>query len=604
MNHNFFIVYSELLLLISVGTILCFNKNSKTFSKYYWVISIAFPICYFYYIVFSYTDNIPFKDDYTLLESIYKMEFSSNFSELSKSFFKQVNQHRFGFERSVMWLIYKVSGNENIKAQIVIGNSFLLGILYLFIKIFKNLKLTYAYFTPIPLILFNLTYFENATWGIAAIQNTPIIFFALLTAHFLSLKNKQSFCWAIFFAIITLFTSGNGIAIWLVGILILTLQNRWKNLAIWGVMMVFLFAFYFLYDYEIISSDKTNLLKHPFLNIQYVLAFWGNAFFQNIPHPNSPHLYWDIFLCIICGIFLSAIILLLFWKMFKNSFKKIPSNTLFLLGGMTFLACTGLMLVLSRPAEVKILNGGELLSRRYMLFGCTFLCIGYLGYLHLTAKRKLLQKVGFLYFFPIGLFLNINSYYTSLSDVYKQQQELRLDGNYWKNHQMLLSFGEKYGEKIGYNHPTYMVNLINKLDSSGIYRLSQNESLPLVNLIKNSEANSALYFNGKIDTTLSVGSTIQQENKQRILFKGIKKSTEQNIEYFALKSKKNVFLFPAVPKTNSVKNSFLTQSLIGLEFNYETWLAKFPSDLYEIWIIERGKENNFKPLFCQKTIQL
>lgn len=603
MNHNFFIVYSELLLLISVGSILYFNTNSKTFSKYYWVIAIAFPICYFYYIIFSYTDNIPFKDDYTLLESIYQMGFSSNFSELSKSLFKQVNQHRFGFERSVMWLIYQVSGNENIKAQIVIGNSFLLGILCLFIKIFRNLKLTCAYFTPIPLILFNLTYFENATWGIAAIQNTPIIFFALLTTHFLSLKNNHSFCWAIFFAVITLFTSGNGIAIWLVGILILTIQNRWKNLIIWGVMMVFLFAFYFLYDYEIISSDKTNLLKHPFLNIQYVLAFWGNAFFQNIPHPNSPHLYWDIFLCIICGIFLSAIILLLFWKMFKNSFQKIPSNTLFLLGGMTFLACTGLMLVLSRPAEVKILNGGELLSRRYMLFGCTFLCMGYLGYLHLTAKRDLLQKLGVIYFLPIGLFLNINSYYTSLADVYKQQQELRLDGNYWKNYQMLLSFGEKYGEKIGYNHPTYMVNLINKLDSSGIYRLSQYESLPLVNLIKNSEDSSALHFDGAIDTTLSIAGTIAQENKVRILFKGLKKSNEQNIEYFALKSQKNVFLLPAIPKNNLVKNCFLSQSLIGLEFIYETWEAKFPSDLYEIWVIER-KGNNFKPLFCQRTIQL
>lgn len=69
---------------------------------------------------------------------------------------------------------------------------------------------------------------------------------------------------------------------------------------------------------------------------------------------------------------------------------------------------------------------------------------------------------------------------------------------------------------------------------------------------------------------LSIASTIAQENKVRILFKGIKKSNEQNIEYFALKSPKNVFLLPAIPKTNAVKNCFLTQSFIGLEFNYET----------------------------------
>jgi len=561
------------------------------------------PVSFFYYIIFTYSDDIPFKDDYDLLESIYQMEFSSSFSELSKSFFKQVNQHRFGFERMVMWFIYKVSGHENIKAQIVIGNSFLLGILYLFIRIFKNLNLNFIYFTPIPLILFNLTYFENAIWGVAAIQNTPIIFFALLTIHFLTLLKNRAFGWSIFFAVITLFISGNGIAIWLVGILILIIQNRWKNLLIWGFIMIAMLLFYFTYDYEFIPSDRINLLKHPFLNIQFVLAFWGNVFFLNIPH-HSPHFYWDIFLCIICGLFLLTIILSLFWRIFENRFQKISSNTLFLVGAISFLACTGLMLVFSRPTEAKILFGGQFLSRRYMLFGCSFLCLGYLAYLHLTTKRKLIQKLGLGCFLPIGLLLNLVSYYTSLSDVYKHQKELNLDGYYWKNHQMLLSFGEKYGEKIGWNHPTYMVNLIKNLDSSGIYRFSQEEALPLVKLIKNTQAVSALRFDGKIDTTLSMASTIANENKVRILFKGLKKSKNQNIEYFALKSKKNVFLLPTVPVIESVKNCLLTQSLIGLEFNYETWQAKFPPDLYEIWVIEKVGRDKIKALFCQKTLQL
>ena len=604
MNINLFIAYGELTLVISLAIFYSINAKSEQKSNYFWFAFMTLPIVYFYYTVFSYTDNIPFKDDYTLLASIYQMEFSSNFSDLSESFFKQVNQHRFGFERIVMWIIFKVSDNENIKAQIIIGNEFLLGILYIFLKIFKNLKLSYAYFIPIPFILFNLTYFENATWGIAAIQNTPIIFFAFLTIHFLFLENKYSFYGAIFFAIITLFCSGNGIAIWFIGILLLTLQNRKQNLAIWGLIMIFLLSFYFLYDYEIIPSDRTNLLKHPFLNIQFVLAFWGNVFFQNIPHPFASHPYWDIIMCLFCGIFLATIILLLCWQLFKNRFQKISYNTFLLLGGMAFLACTGLMLVLSRPAEVKILNGGELLSRRYMIFGCAFLCLGYLGYIYLTNGKKLWQKLGLIAFIIIGLFLNLSSYYTSLPDVYKQQQELKLDGYYWKNHRMLLSFGEKYGEKIGYNHPTYMINLLNKLDSTGIYRLTQDESLPLVNLVKYSVADTFPQFEGKIDTATSIGSTIARENKVRILLTGMKSSEEQNIVYFALKSKKNVFLLPAVPKANSVISCFLTQSFTGLEFNYETWAAKFPSDLYEIWVIEKDKVNNFKPIFCRKTIRL
>lgn len=604
MTSNLSLYYSEILLILSLITIFSINKISNNIPRYSSYALIGLPIIFFFYIIFSYTDNVPFKDDYSLLESIYNMEYSTSFSEWNKAFFKQVNQHRFGFERSIMWLIYKLLGNENIKAQIIIGNSFLLGILYLLLKIFKNFKLSIIYFTPIPLLIFNLTYFENATWGIAAIQNTPIIFFAFLTVHFLSLSRKNSFYLAILFATITLFTSGNGLAIWVVGILLLGIQNRWKKMGLWIFVMICLYTFYFLYDYSIIPSDKANLLKHPYLNIQYILAFWGNVFYQNIPHPDFGHRYLDIILCILNGLFLTAIMGFLLWKITKNRFRNLSYNTLTLIGGMAFLACTGMMLVLSRPVEIKIIYGGEILSRRYMLFGAVFLCLGYLGFLFLTLNTKLLQKIGLICFIIIGFFLNVSSYYTSLSDVYKQNQELKLDGYYWKNHQMLLSFGEKYGEKIGYNHPTYMINLINKLDSSGIYHLSQSETLPLIKLIRNSSTINSKIFDGKIDTTITFGNTIAREKKERISFNGVMYSKKQTLNYLVLKSQKNIFLVPAIPKNNSLKDCILTQSLNNSTFYYETWKAKFPSDIYEIWVIEEDGQNNFIQLFCNKTIQL
>ena len=603
MIQNSFLIYAEILFVLGIITIFIFTKSQNKTFQFVCIALITLPILFFYLTIFSFTDNIPFKDDYSLLESIYQMKYSDSFFEWSKAFLKQVNQHRFGFERGVMWIIYKFFGNENIKAQIILGNSFLIGIIFFLYKIFKNLKLSLAYFTPLPLLVFNLTYYENATWGIAAIQNTPIIFFAILTVHYLVIQHKYSFYLAILFATITLFTSGNGIAIWLVGILILFIQNHWKNLGLWVLIMISLFAFYFMYDYEIISSDRTNLFKHPLLNIQYILAFWGNVFFQNIPHPDYGHRYWDILFCILTGIFLLIIILVICWSIFNERLQKVSYNSLMLFGGMSFLACTGLMLVLSRPLEINVIFGGEILSRRYMLFGAIFLCLGYLGFLHLTKKKNSLQKIGLILFIPIGLFLNLSSYYTSLADVSKQQQELRLDGYYWKNHQMLLSFGEKYGEKMGYNHPTYMIDLINKLDTSGIYSLSQKEIIPLATLMKNSNVVAAKIFEGTIDTTLSRGITIGRESKDRILLQGIKKLKNQNIKYFVLKSQKNIFLIPAIPKTNSVFKCIAKQSLNSDEFLYETWKAKFPSDNYEIWVIEENSQHKFKPLFCQKILK-
>jgi hypothetical protein len=604
MEQNLFVFYSEILLFLGIISMMKFNKNSISNYSLLWITISSIPIFFFYYIIFINTVNIPFQDDYSLLDSIYQMETSTTFVEWLKAFFKQINQHRFGFEKGVMWLIYRVFNSENIKVQIIIGNSFLLGILFLLLKIFDNYKLPILYFIPIPLLLFNLTYFENAIWGIAAIQNTPIIFFALLTVYFLSLNSIKYFYWALIFATITLFTSGNGIAVWLVGILIIIFQKNWKNLIIWAVMMFCFFTVYFIFDYEIISSDRTNLLKHPFFNFQYLLTFWGNIFFQNIPHPDVGHRYLDIFLCIVTGSFLAIIIIGLLVNIYKNSFQGSSKVTINLFGGMLFLACTGLMLVLSRPTEVNVLFGGEILSRRYMIFGAVFLCIGYLSYLFLTMKNKNFQKLGLITFLLMGLFINISSYYTSLSDVYKQKEELKLDGYYWKNHRMLLSFGEKYGEKIGYNHPTYMIDLINKLDSSGIYKLSQSEILPLISLIKRTNYKSAKVFEGKIDTSMSIGKTIGRENKERILFKGNKKSGNQHIKYVVLKSQQNIFLLPCVPVTNSILKCLSTQKLYSSDFNYETWKAKFPVDNYEVWVLEKDNQNNYIPLYCRKNLQL
>lgn len=603
MINSSFIFYVEILialfiLVVAVSSI----RHLQRFDKYI-IISISIlPILFFFYNIIISTDNIPFKDDYVLLDSIYKMKSATSFSAWLQAFLKQVNQHRFAFERTMMWLIYQLFGSENIKAQILIGNLFLLGIFYFFIKVFRDLKLSWLYFIPISLLLFNYSYFENATWGIAAIQNTPIIFFALLSTYLLSLQSHKAFYLAILVAIITMFTSGNGLGIWIVGILFLSLQWRWKHLTIWFFVAFGVVLFYFLYDYEFIPSDRTNLLKHPFLNIWFVLAFWGNVFFANIQHPFKIYRYPDIVLCIVTGIFLLLTMVGLGWKLWTSRFQKYNPNAWFLLAGMGFLALTGLMLVTSRPAEIKIYNGGELLSRRYMIFGAVFLCLGYLSCLHYFQNHKKLLKLVILVFVPLSLGLNVYSYYTSIPDVYRQQQELKLDGFYWKNHKMLLTFGEKYEEKMFFNHPTYMSNLVNDLESSGIYTLSENEVLPLVNLIKNGNKNTHEKFKGTLDTTMSKSLTIAQESKDRVLFKA--KSEGQHVDYFGLKSARNVFIFPAIPVPNTFKKAFLSQNYYDFYFSYEIWKEKFPADNYEVWLIEKGDFGNLKAVISDKTIRL
>jgi hypothetical protein len=601
-NYSF-VIYAEILLLaIVVVFVLDIKPNLIRFQKYFIVIFILLPILFFFFNVIISTDNIPFKDDYVLLDSILQMKTADSFSVWLSAFLKQVNQHRFGFERTMMWLIYKVFGSENIKAQILIGDLFLLGILYFFIKIFRGFQLSWLYFIPISLLLFNYSYFENATWGIAAIQNTPIIFFALLCIYLLISRTPKNFYLAILVAIITMFTSGNGLGIWVVGLLLLSTQLRWKELLIWTLVAGGVIYFYFQYDYDFIQSDKANLWTHPFLNLFYLLAFWGNVFFANVPHPLGNYRYLDILLCMSTGVFLTLMMVGIVWKIWQVRLQKNNTHLWFLLAGMCFLAMTGLMLVVSRPVEIKVYSGGDLLSRRYMIFGAIFLGFGYLSYLSLFKNHKYFLRLIIIVALPLSLGLNIYSYYTSIPDVYRQQQELKLDGHYWKKDTMLLTFGERYKEKMGYNHPTYMINLINRLDSSGIYKLSQTEVSPIVDVIKKRNKTTSEKFTGTVDTTKSQAMTIAREWKERIMFKV--KSNGKYISYFAFKSQQNVFLLPAVPVQNNFKKCILSQSYYDSDFLYEIWKAKYPADDYEFWVIEKDEIGNLNPLFSGKNIRL
>ncbi len=118
----------------------------------------------------------------------------------------------------------------------------MLGILYLFFLAFKKEKVSWHYFIPVPYILFNLVYFENAIWGIAAIQNTPLLFFAMLTAYFIGKPDKRSWIFAVLAAIVTMFISGSGMLTWIIGGVILLFQKRYKLLAQWiGIAVVFNF---------------------------------------------------------------------------------------------------------------------------------------------------------------------------------------------------------------------------------------------------------------------------------------------------------------------------------------------------------------------------
>lgn len=575
-----------------------FTKILAPAQRFMGILLLIIPVAYFYLIIGEHILNVPYIDDYDLLQSIFQLTSNGSVLAKIKVLFSQINQHRFGYERIVMWLILVISGSENIKIQIIIGNAFLLGILYLFFKIFQKEKISWYFLIPVNFILFNLVYYENANWGIAAIQNTSLIFFAFLSAYSLGSARKNAWYWGIVAAILATFTSGSGLLTWIIGLVILIIQKKYQRLVVWLGTACAVILFYFLFDYQFVGSSGQSPLTHPIYNLSFLLAFWGNVLYLDKPHPNVSGNYYDIAACIALGIFIGFIFC--GWLLRLFSINKLRKTEYFLLGVFMFAMGTGAMLVMSRPIDFYITVGGELLSRRYMIFGVLLVIAAYscvVIFVKDHEKPKILIGISTMIF---AIALNFTSYFMSVSQLRKQHEQLALDGFYWKNHKMLLSFGDHYGDKLFWNHPTLMKKMMIDLQSSGIYRY------PATN-----------YPEVATDTLSGINGKFEKQSEIKTGWGGVRSpyirlkysSLEPGFKaaYFQLKSKKNTFLFPAVPVASNFGTFLKNRNYYGPSYEYSFFASKILSGKYDVQIIgfdPQKPENGWKSAPSGQQISL
>ena len=388
-NPYLFEYFGLVLVLLFFFIVSCFFRKLFVLKKWLGISLIVVPVAYFYIILESHTINIPFTDDYNLLETVHNFRSSNSFLDSVKILFEQVNQHRFAFERIVMLIMVFLTGTVNIKMQILIGNLSMLGILYLLFLPLKKEQVTWYYFIPVPYMLFNLVYFENAYWGIAAIQNTPLLFFAFLSAYGVGRQDRKGWYIGLFFALIATFTSGSGLLTWIVGAVILGFQKRFKLLALWLGIATCVFLFYFLFDYYLIVSDGKKVWEHPVFNTVFLLGFWGNALYLDIPHPLVPVFYKDLVWCVILGAGIGLVFFVWFLKTCLG--RSLTRSHWFLWGALMFSMGTGAMFVISRPLANYLMYGGNVLSRRYMIFGVVLAATVYVCVLLLTKNSRKLR---------------------------------------------------------------------------------------------------------------------------------------------------------------------------------------------------------------------
>ena len=599
--------YYGLVLFLSVFfAFTFFVKALKPIQKYVGLILLLVPPAYFYWILDVHMLDVPYIDDYDLLESIFNITSDISFLEKIKALFSQINQHRFAYERIVMWLILVINGAESIKLQIVIGNLLLLGIFYLFFQTLKREGFSWYFTIPISFLLFNLVYYENAFWGIAALQNTSLLFFALWSAYALGLNTKIGWYLALATALLASFTSGSGLITWFIGASILIVQRQYRKVGIWSLLALATFLFYFLFDYKVIDSAAENPLNHPVYNLLFLLEFWGNVLYLDKPHPNISGNYYDLAACVALGLFIGIVFCGWLVKTLKTS--RVSKSASFMTGAFMFTMGTGAMLVLSRPIAFYVTYGGELLSRRYMIFGVVLVITAYTALLILFKNFKKMDVtigVGALLF---ALGLNFFSYFTSINGLRKQHDTLALDGHYWRNYEMMMSFGDRFGEKLFWNHPTRMTNLIYNLEKKGIYALPKT-NLPVVSKQIPGIIAPAENFVGHFESTTTKRYNYWLDKETNFIDLHYARPGGSSFQalYFQLKSPSHLFILPASPVPNEWRQFLSERSYYGDQHHYSFFANKFLPDEYEVWIVGKRGINNgngWESQFTGKRVKL
>lgn len=396
----------------------------KNKSIYFAWIIIALPIIIYFYFLSEYSLNIPKWDDHALKAFILDYQNADGILAKFQTFFKQHNEHRIAFDRLITLIVFQIHGTIDYRWLMWVGNFTLIGVLFIFYKIFQKQKISLLLFVPLPLILFQLQLWENTFWGMAAVQNFGIIFFIFGLIYLISSEKKVHFYLALVFAFFATYTSGNGITVFPVCIVLLVLQRRFIETIIFGIASIILIGVYF-YHYQMPPSNPSmqgiGLGKIMF----GFFSFLGSTFDLM---PNSSG---RIKLTIVAGgvLFIISTIIAIYLifnsKLLKRN-RFLSHTELFVLGSLMFLIGTAFVVTFTRISFGDV----GLLTSRYKIYAILLLIT---IYLYIISKVELNNRnwLAFLLIL-ISILFNLLANYINFKEVINFRNQLISFGINWK----------------------------------------------------------------------------------------------------------------------------------------------------------------------------
>ena len=248
--------------------------------------AVAFPAILFYTILFRHALNVPLFDDYDALLAFLNQMAELRTGPAKASYFlvAQHNEYKLFFERGLAWLELIFSGHIDLRFLCALGNGFvlLLGILLwkMFLPNHKNLASRLAFFVPISWLLFQFQYIGTLNWAMGSLQNFPVLFFSLGAIYLLVRETRWGFCAALAFLVLAIASSGNGLLLVPIGMLILVANHSYVRVMGWLAVSAGCVGAY-AYHYNTMSSQSpvhdSIFAALMGLRLLFVIAFIGNA---------------------------------------------------------------------------------------------------------------------------------------------------------------------------------------------------------------------------------------------------------------------------------------------------------------------------------------
>ncbi len=389
-----------------------------------WAFLIFLPVALYFYFLSEYAINIPKWDDHALKAFILEFENAQGLIPKLQTFFKQHNEHRIAFDRFFTLIVFWIHGSIDYRWLMWIGNFTLLGILFIFFKIFQKQKISIAYFVPIPFLLFQLQLWENTFWGMAAMQNFGVVFFILTLIYLISSEKRSNFYIALFVAFLATYTSGNGITVFPICLVLLILQRRFKDVFIFSSISIILIFLYF-YQYKFPENNPSM----DGIGIQKIatgfLMFMGSVF-DLIPNAsqNQKITIGLGFILFVTGSIV-AIYLIFNSKLFKKQ-RNLNHTELFILGTIMFLIGTAIVVTYTRISYGE----ASLLTSRYKIYSILLLITIYLAFIskiNLVNDKWLAFSLIFM-----SICFNLVANFTHFKEVINFRNQLISFGINWK----------------------------------------------------------------------------------------------------------------------------------------------------------------------------